>query len=211
VCFISWSKVTVICKYGKYAYFIKAGKQRFPLTALQLTNLTASLDWMTSFPDIPVRLSKIYGHEALPADFMGVPFETFLVCDNLYQGYIHTQDNSLLEDMAVELYGLKRKRELKPEEYTSIFYWFASLKQYFARRFPNFLQTPGQDDGNLLGSARNIGSQLQESMDAQIRALTKGDITLEQKVLSLDTWRALTELEAQAKEYQQIKNQTHGA
>ena len=40
-----------------------------------------------------------------------------------------------------------------------------------------------------------------------IRALTKGDITKEKEILSLDTWRALTELNAQAKEYKQINAQ----
>lgn len=42
-------------------------------------------------------------------------------------------------------------------------------------------------------------------MNAQIRALTKGDITKEKEILSLDTWRALTELDAQAKEYEEMK------
>ena len=42
-------------------------------------------------------------------------------------------------------------------------------------------------------------------MDAQIRALTKGDVTKEGEILQLDTWRALTELNAQAKEYKQLQ------
>lgn len=37
-----------------------------------------------------------------------------------------------------------------------------------------------------------------------IRALTKGDITKEREILALDTHRALTELDAQAKEYQEL-------
>lgn len=44
-------------------------------------------------------------------------------------------------------------------------------------------------------------------MNAQIRALTKGDVTKELEILALDTWRALTELNAQAKEYQQLNAQ----
>ena len=44
-------------------------------------------------------------------------------------------------------------------------------------------------------------------MDAQIRALTKGDITKEKEILALDTWRALTELNAQAREYKQLQAQ----
>ena len=45
-------------------------------------------------------------------------------------------------------------------------------------------------------------------MNAQIRALTGGDIIKEEAVLSMDTWRALTELDAKAKEVEDIKRQT---
>lgn len=54
---------------------------------------------------------------------------------------------------------------------------------------------------------RSIDSQLQEGMDSQIRDITKGDITKEAQILRLDTWRALTELNAQAREYKQIQHQ----
>ena len=39
-----------------------------------------------------------------------------------------------------------------------------------------------------------------------IRALTKGDITKEREILALDTRRALTELDAQAREYQEFNS-----
>ena len=45
-------------------------------------------------------------------------------------------------------------------------------------------------------------------MNAQIRALTKGDVTKEQQVLALDTLRALTELDAQAREYEELKKKS---
>jgi uncharacterized protein YbjQ (UPF0145 family) len=57
----------------------------------------------------------------------------------------------------------------------------------------------------MLGGTPNIGRRLQEAMNAQIRALTKGDITKEKEILALDTWRALTELDAQAREYDEMK------
>ncbi len=41
-------------------------------------------------------------------------------------------------------------------------------------------------------------------MDAQIRALTKGDITKEEHILSLPAHRALTELDALAREYDEL-------
>ena len=56
----------------------------------------------------------------------------------------------------------------------------------------------------MLGGA-SLAIHLQEAMDAQIRALTKGDVTKEAEVLQLDTWRALTELNAQAKEYEELR------
>ena len=57
----------------------------------------------------------------------------------------------------------------------------------------------------MLGTSPDLSRQPQEAMDAQIRALTKGDVTKEAEVLQLDTWRALTELNAQAKEYEELR------
>ena len=42
-------------------------------------------------------------------------------------------------------------------------------------------------------------------MNAQIRALTGGDITKEKAVLAMDTWRALTELDAKARDYEELE------
>ena len=44
-------------------------------------------------------------------------------------------------------------------------------------------------------------------MNAQIRALTGGDITKEAAILQMDCWRALTELDAKAREAEEIRNQ----
>lgn len=77
-----------------------------------------------------------------------------------------------------------------------------ALKDLFARQFPEFFQSAGPAyDGNLLGTTP---STVEASMNAQIRALTKGDVTKESEVLALDTWRALIELNAQAREYKEL-------
>lgn len=85
----------------------------------------------------------------------------------------------------------------------SVFYWFAALKQLLTRNFSNLFGEQ-QEDGNMLGNA-SLAKQLADAMNAQIRALTKGDVTKEKEVLALDTWRALTELDAQVKEYNELK------
>ena len=158
--------------------------------------------WLGDFPSYPVRLSRIGFHRAVGADLQNVSFEEFLTLDNLYQGYLQTQKKELLQDMAVILYQSRFIR-LSNEEATSIFYWFTSLKRYFASLFTHFLGSANEGDAGSLSF-----KQLQDNMNTQIRALTGGDITKEHDVLSMDCWRALTELDAKAKDYEELQKAT---
>ena len=69
----------------------------------------------------------------------------------------------------------------------------------FAPRWNHFFKPTGGEQH------MNMEAHLQNLMDTQIRALTKGDITKEAEVLSMDVHRALTELNAQAKDYEELK------
>ncbi len=199
-CLLRWSKAKVIGRQPDGSYFLRKDKTIFEVTPLMLAELLPHLDWLAKLPTYPVRLSKIVRRNAIEADFSEVPFETYIVVDNLYQGYLATQSEDLLDELAAVLYGKRLK--LKPYERVSIFYWIASLKDFFARRYPDFLQPVAtHDNDNLLGNSQ---PSLEEAMNAQIRALTKGDVTKERKILALDTWRALTELNAQAREYREL-------
>jgi hypothetical protein len=219
LCLFRWSGARLISRYGDEQYLLKLGKDEFAVTPQQVAEMLTELDWIGQLPQFPIRLPHIGHRHALPADFQGVPFETFLICENLYQGFLHTHQDSFLDELSTHLYPknshllpltfylsklLPLTFYLKPLTRINVFYWFVSLKDFFAKRFPDFFQPLNSDSENLLGSSPNIGAQLQESMDAQIRALTKGDITKEREILALDTWRALTELNAQAKEYRQL-------
>lgn len=180
------------------SYLVKLGKQMFELTPLTLAELLVNLDWLGATPTSPVRPSKMNRRQALAADFQGVPFETFIVCDNYFQGYLQTQQDYLLYEIGRVVYQ-DAKMKFLPWQRIAIFYWMVALKDLFARQFPEFFQPAGSaSDGNLLGKTP---SSVEASMNAQIRALTKGDVTKEAEVLALDTWRALTELNAQAREY----------
>ena len=185
---LHFSGCKVIARHDKNSFLLKHGKNLFQTSGTLIAEVIQSLGWLDAIPASPVRL------------------ETYIVVENLYQGFLSTQKDALLDDLAHVLYP-GCSATLTPEERISIFYWVASLKDMFARRFSDFFQPATANAENLLGSSPNIGKQLQESMDAQIRALTKGDITKEREILSLDTWRALTELNAQAKEYKQINAQ----
>lgn len=177
------------------------------LTALQIAEQLPHLAWLDSLPLVPMRLPEIGKHKAVAADLSGVPFADYLACDNLYTGYLQTQRNDLLRDMADILYKAD-DITLTAEETISVFYWFASLKSHYQRRF-RYLFAPADRADNLLADNQDTAQRLQTTMDNQIRALTKGDITKETQVLATDTIRALTELDAMAQEYQNLQKEIH--
>ena len=203
LCLLRWSGTKVIGRQESGTYLLKKSKILFEVTPLTLAELLPHLDWLGSLPTVPVRISKINRQSALPADFSEVPFETFIICDNLYQGYLSTQNDELLDQLGATLYG--KDIAFKPYERISIFYWFAALKESLSKKYSDFFQPiAGASDGNLLGSSASV----EDAMNAQIRALTKGDVTKEKEVLALDTHRALTELNAQAREYKELNAKT---
>lgn len=83
----------------------------------------------------------------------------------------------------------------------------ASLKQYFAQVFNNFYKPAptNENGGSLAGEQVDLFKQLRDSTNSQIRALTGGDITKEATIMKMDTWRALTELDAKAKEAEEYR------
>ena len=199
LCLFKWAKVRVHHREGSIFIVEHKGK-RYPVTALQVTEASEALKWLGDIPGYPVRLSRIGLHRPVRADFQDVTFEDFLTLDNLYQGYLATQREDLLREMAKIMYRANHIR-LNTEEQICIFYWFTSVKQMFANMFRHFLKPVSTDES--MPSLPSL-QQLQESMNAQIRALTGGDITKEREVLKMDCWRALTELDAKAKYYEHM-------
>ena len=176
------------------------------ITALQIAEQLPCLAWLDELPLVPVRIPNIGKHKAVAADLTGVPFSDYLCCDNLYTGYLQTQRNDLLTEIAKILYRAT-DITLTQEEEISVFYWFSSLKAYYHRRFSYLFSTEPTQGGNLLSSMETTEMKLQTAMDNQIRALTKGDVTKETEVLATDTIRALTELNAMAREYQELEKE----
>lgn len=202
-CLCRWSGLEVLYPYGE-GFMCRHEQREFVLQPLQVAAAIQSLDWTDTLPTSPVRLEHIGKYRALPADFQEVPFETFIICDNLYQGYLSAKDDQLLDDLARVLY---QSAKVRPDaaERIGVFYWFASLKEMFARQFKHFFQPlSAQSDGNMFNQGKSQYEIIYHAVNAQIRALTKGDVTKEKEVLAIDTWRTLTELDALAKEYEEF-------
>ena len=204
---VKWNKLRILAQRGRHEFMMnpKKGKAFF-VSSRQIHAATAVLDFIDTIPEMPVRISRLGRHRALHATFDGAPFEKFLFTDNLYAGFLNTRQEFLLLQMAQILYDTD-KRHIPKEYLVGVFYWWSSLKQYFARLFPHFLQpvTTAQANTNLLATSNSLFDQLRESTNAQIRALTAGDITKESTVMQMDTQRALTELDAKAKEAEELK------
>lgn len=199
LCLLKWGNLRVDHREGAI-FILRRGKHFYPVSATQISEATNTLNWLADIPVQPVRLSRIGVYRAFTADFQELPFGDFISLDNLYQGYLQTKNDQLLQEMGRILYRAPRIRLTKLER-LSIFYWFASVKQMFARMFRCLFKSVSNPDEPKLLSFQ----QLQDAMNAQIRALTNGDITKEKAVLSLDTWRALTELDAKARDFEQMK------
>jgi len=194
LCLIRWGKLT--------------DAQLEVLKPEQVAAFLPVMDFLVTIPATPVRLEKIQGHEAkYNAQMHGLEFQNWLVIENQYQGYLHTKRNDCLNTIASILYGAQMI--LRPDEAYSIFLWVAAVKQLFASRFGNFFVSA---PANPQDTGESIHQKLIKSMNTQIRALTKGDITKEKEILAMDVWRALTELDAQAEEYNELKKmqQSHG-
>ena len=201
LCLLKWAKMKILRREGSI-FIVKYNKQKFPVSALQITEVSQSMEWLGDFPVYPVRLSRIGLHRPLTADFQGVPFGTFLALDNLYQGYLQTRKHDIAMEMAKIMYQSGHIRHLSKVEETNVFYWFTSIKRYFASMFTHFFQQT--EDDSLAPKAVTL-AYLQNNMNTQIRALTGGDITKEKEVLEMDCLRALTELNAKAKDYEELE------
>ena len=121
-CLCRWAGLKVLHRYGKVwackydglqfrsprnsgcasailnKFRLRSTCTEFVLAAEQVERATHALDWLDSVPTLPVRLAKNGSHRAIDAQFQGVPFETFIVCDNLYQGYLATKQCAVGDD-----------------------------------------------------------------------------------------------------------------
>lgn len=185
-------------------------KLKFLIQDWQMCSFLKQLDYVFEENVHPVRLEQVGGRVAMDAVLHGLTFENYLICENYYQGYLYTQDESQLRGMYAILYQPKRQRwqrlvgkwkPVKSYELISIFLWWSSIKLYFAGIFPHFFQPFRQAEA----SEQSGMPDMMAMMNAQIRALTGGDVTKEAEVLQMDCWRALTELDAKAHDVQEMK------
>lgn len=205
--FLRFAGLHVITKdYESGGFLIKLGRSIFRIDAAQIAGAIRHLDWTLFPPARPWRPDRIAWRRPTDADFSDVDFKTYIAVDNLYQGYLQTYDLGLIRRIA-DMLVPSPHRPFREWELAAVFHWIASVKDFFVKKFPHFFSPA---DSNSLAGSGTLPShkQIEDAMNAQIRALTKGDISREEEILSMPCWRALVELDSQAREYQELKAKT---
>lgn len=193
---------------------------RYRLSWFRAVHFKISLEWARFFAhemdflfepgSCTVRLDRIAGREAPDPLLHGVTFGDYLICENHYQGFLYTEDDQHLVAMWQLLYKEKGAhwftRRPKKYELFSIFLWWSGVKHYFLTMFPDFFRPASRAEGDPQPSMQ----EMMQLMNAQIRALTGGDITKEGEILDMDCWRALTELNAKAADVESLKKARNG-
>lgn len=197
----SANNMTVVRKTD-IGWLCTIGKDKFILNTELLPDIFSHMEWIDHPEQMTDRLQHVGKYEARDMWLRTLPFGHYLMLENFYQAFLASEDPSLLGRMARVLYNVPDDaKDFHPEPYelNATFMWYTAVKRRFAEEFPNFLKPAAGQETGTAASQKDI-------MAAQIRILTKGDITKNDAILKSDTWSALLELDALAKEAEEFKN-----
>lgn len=187
------------------------------LATWQIRSFIQQFSYVDQLEDMDCRLDAVCGLHAADVDLHGVSFNDYLMAEKYYQIFIYTRNMEWMDNVAMWLYrdsggraagtgkavddnGMKvEEMTLTDGERTGTLLWYNHAKRVMAGNFTDFFQSGGSDGVTI------SGRDIQKQYDIQLRALTDGDPTKEAAVLSLDCWRALTELDAKAREARELE------
>ena len=202
LCLLRWNDIRIVSPHGDGWILQRGSENPFFASEERLAAASSMVGWVAEAPTSPVRIDKIGDAQAASPDLDdGTSFDTWLTCETLWQQYKTTQDQKLLRLMCEKLYHTK---DIVAEQWQllGVWYWWNGVKSLCNALYPNFFKAALTEDDESASDSET----LRRNMDSQIRALTKGDITKEDTVLSMPCHRALTELDALAREYDDLRS-----
>lgn len=174
------------------------------ISAAEILSLLKNFDFIDKFTDFrPLQRASDVLLTAVDSMLHDVSFYDYLNIEKNYQLFMLNQEDKFLSKMAHLMYrtvdgSADETAHFEPYELLGVFMWFSNVKEYFAANFPHFFK-PAREGGEL----RRV--DILPAMQAQIRALTDGDVTKQQAVYNTDCWAALTELDNKAREAEEFK------
>lgn len=205
--FVAINRIKVLARSGSGNFLCSMpGVRMFEISGATLASVAAPLRFALTPPQKPWRPAKFGKLIPVDADMTGLIFRDWLVIENTLQGVIHTGDRSILDNLIPVLMRNGKSRhsqKLSDSQRSALLCWILSVRGFLSLKYTHFM-TPATENGNL----RITEALIRESTDSQIRALTGGDITKEEQVLNHNLYRAIAELDAKAREYEQYKSHT---
>lgn len=169
-----------------------------------LADLFDATDYLKTMPTVPVRPEQIGPRRAREATLHDATLAEYLSADNLYQGYLVSQNKKAAELLADILYSRGKKEWDAAEKAlsaTAALVWFAGLKSQLAETYPRLFKLASPEE-----AAEGLTPErLREGMECIIRTLTGGDVTKRENVLKASLHAALYELEQRVREADQLK------
>lgn len=210
--FMYIADLRIIKRESNDVILVRHKNKVYPIYKEDLILAAQHLDFLADFPEEPIRLDEWKGKKAVDALMHEVPFATYLEVTNYFQGYLQTQTEVCIEEIAQRLYkGYKPKQTKKgkqqqtnPTLLFNIILWLTTLNQYFSMMFPNLFQSVPKRNKNKKNYEDDT-PDMRAITEAMLRALNGGDITKTPAVLEADTWGALAELDAKAREAQELE------
>lgn len=186
---------------------LESGKWKFfDIQNWQVQDMIRQMSFISSFDNFGRGLDTAGDFVAADKLLSDYAFGWYLMCEKNYQSYMNSRNFKFLELLARWLFmdnvtGEPVAKGDKPMPVdaalgTSVFFWFSWIKQEYAKLFKHFFKPVDKVGGEY---------NFLESYNAQLRALTDGDVTKEEEVKSIATKRALTELDAKAREAEDFK------
>lgn len=190
----------VICRQRKRLYLVRAS---------DIGIAAAGLDWLRTPPcpippNMAAHMRAIHGSARRP-QLQDMSFGEFLAADSSYAGHLATGSAETADRLVASLWPGLKKRRRRTWHRVAALTWFAAVKESLARQYSHLFGPAPGDSDNIF---RPRPDDMRRAVNAQIRALTKGDITAEERVLAAPLHRALAELDELAREYDELKRTT---
>lgn len=178
-------------------YILRRGKTVYPVRRDDLLYGALQLEFIGQPSTFPLRVEAFNGSTAVNSDLRAFPFGHYLQVENYFQAFLQSNQTQCLREIALLLYpGYKGVVDSTMK--FNLVAWLYGVKHLFASEFPDLFR-PSPKGGE------NDWPDMKAITEAEIRALNGGDITKTDAVLAADTWGALAELNAKAREAQELE------
>lgn len=181
---------------------VQTRSEVFYITDDQVLDASRAFDFIDDFTEY-FPLDTIQRLHSVGRLLRDVTFLDYLTMEKYYQLFMIDKRDEYLQKLGWLMYRNEENKpdktvRFEPYELLNVFMWFSCVKAYLAANFTHFFK-PSKTGGEL------EPTDLMPAMQAQIRALTDGDITKQQAVYDSLCWDALAELDNKAREAEEFR------